>query len=87
MSNTPTQTALVTGATSGLGFEAAAQLGDAAYGRVIITGRTPERAREAADRLSERVGRNVFEAVALDLNDEFGALFAVDEWEDARDED
>jgi NAD(P)-dependent dehydrogenase (short-subunit alcohol dehydrogenase family) len=62
-------TALVTGATSGIGFEAAAQLADAGYATVIITGRSQERAQAAATALAERTGRDVFEAVALDLGD------------------
>jgi NAD(P)-dependent dehydrogenase (short-subunit alcohol dehydrogenase family) len=60
--------ALVTGATSGLGFEAAAQLAEAGYARVTITGRSSEKAEAARDRLIERTGRDVFETVALDLN-------------------
>ncbi len=63
------RTALVTGATSGLGLEAAAQLGDAGFGRVIVTGRSADKARAAADRLAERTGRAVFEPLALDLDD------------------
>ena len=40
-------TALVTGANSGLGFEAAAQLAEAGYGRVILACRTLEKAETA----------------------------------------
>ncbi len=60
------KTALVTGATSGLGFEAAAQLADRAYGRVIITGRTYPKAEGARAALQDRTGRRVFETLALD---------------------
>ena len=62
-------TALVTGATSGLGFEAAAQIAERDRGQVIVTGRTKSRAREARDALTNRTGRNVFESLELDLDD------------------
>ena len=62
------QTALVTGATSGLGFEAAAQLAEDGYAKVTITGRTTERAEQARQKLIERTGKNVFETLVLDLN-------------------
>ena len=39
--NSTERTALVTGATTGLGLEAAAQLAEQGYRQVIITGRTP----------------------------------------------
>ncbi len=63
------RTVLVTGATSGIGFEAAAQLADAGYTSVIITGRSASRAKAAAAALAERTGRDVFESVELDLGD------------------
>jgi len=68
MSNNPT--ALVTGATSGLGFEAAAQLADQGYGRVIMTARSDEKARAARDALTERTGKDVFETLTLDLGEQ-----------------
>jgi NAD(P)-dependent dehydrogenase (short-subunit alcohol dehydrogenase family) len=61
-------TALVTGATSGLGFEAAAQLADRGASNVIITGRTDEKAERARTELVERTGRDVFTPLAVDLN-------------------
>jgi NAD(P)-dependent dehydrogenase (short-subunit alcohol dehydrogenase family) len=61
-------TALVTGATSGLGFEAAAQLAERGWSQVIITGRTPERAALAGQELVARTGRDVFVPIAVDLN-------------------
>jgi NAD(P)-dependent dehydrogenase (short-subunit alcohol dehydrogenase family) len=63
-----TKTALVTGATSGLGFEAAIHLAHDGYGRVIVTGRSIERATAAAASMAEHTGSNVFEPLALDLN-------------------
>lgn len=62
------KTALVTGATSGLGFEAAAQLADMGATRVIITGRNPERAEDARKALVERTGKDEFETLVVDLN-------------------
>ena len=61
-------TALVTGATSGLGFAAAAQLATQDHGTVIVTGRTEERAEEARQRLVSATGKDVFIPLALDLN-------------------
>jgi NAD(P)-dependent dehydrogenase (short-subunit alcohol dehydrogenase family) len=61
-------TALVTGATSGLGFETAAQLAEQGWTQVIITGRTPERAALAGQELVARTGRDVFVPIAVDLN-------------------
>lgn len=67
--NNERKAALVTGATSGLGFEAASQLAEAGYGRITITGRNEERAETARAQLVERTGRDIFATVALDLND------------------
>jgi NAD(P)-dependent dehydrogenase (short-subunit alcohol dehydrogenase family) len=58
--------ALVTGANSGLGLEAAAQLAEQGYGRVIITARTEDKAQGALDQLRERTGKDVFETLTLD---------------------
>lgn len=63
------QTALVTGATSGIGLEAAAQLAEAGYNEVVITGRTLEKANAARTKLVDRTKRDVFRPVALDLGD------------------
>jgi NAD(P)-dependent dehydrogenase (short-subunit alcohol dehydrogenase family) len=60
-------TALVTGATSGLGFEAAAQLAEEGWNRVIVTGRSKDKAEKAVQALVERTGKNVFSSVAVDL--------------------
>jgi NAD(P)-dependent dehydrogenase (short-subunit alcohol dehydrogenase family) len=58
---------LVTGATSGLGFEAAAQLAELGYGTVVITARNDTKAADAKRRLKARTGRDVFESVVVDL--------------------
>jgi NAD(P)-dependent dehydrogenase (short-subunit alcohol dehydrogenase family) len=71
------QTALVTGATSGLGFEAAIHLANDGYAPVIVTGRSIERAAAAARNMAERTGADVFEPLALDLNDSHSVAEAV----------
>jgi NAD(P)-dependent dehydrogenase (short-subunit alcohol dehydrogenase family) len=60
--------ALVTGATSGLGFEAAAQLAESGRSPVIVTGRTEARASEARGRLVARTGKDVFKTLVVDLD-------------------
>ena len=75
---TTTQTALVTGATSGLGFETAAQLAEQGYGSVIVTGRSKARARDARDRLIARSQLKVFESLELDLDGMASAEAAAD---------
>jgi NAD(P)-dependent dehydrogenase (short-subunit alcohol dehydrogenase family) len=69
MADSDHPSALVTGANSGLGFEASAQLADHGYQRVIITARTTEKAESARDRLVARTGRDVFETLILDSDD------------------
>lgn len=57
---------LVTGANSGLGFEAAAQFAEEGFGRVTLTARSPEKAEEARLDLVSRTGAQVFATLALD---------------------
>jgi NAD(P)-dependent dehydrogenase (short-subunit alcohol dehydrogenase family) len=71
------KTALVTGATSGLGLEAARQLAEAGYGRVIVTGRTDDKAAAAAEQLAQ-TAQPVFEPLGLDLNDPASVRAAAD---------
>ena len=66
---TTNRTALVTGANSGLGLEASAQLAEHGYNRVIITARTDQKAQAARDELSARTDRDVFEPLTLDNDD------------------
>jgi NAD(P)-dependent dehydrogenase (short-subunit alcohol dehydrogenase family) len=73
-----TRTALVTGANSGLGFEAAAQLAEAGYGRVILACRTLDKAQTAQAALAARVGSDPFETVAIDVADISSAGAAAD---------
>lgn len=67
MTDFSNKTALVTGATSGLGFEASAQLAEMSYGSVTITARTQEKANDAVQALVERTGRDVFDTVVVDV--------------------
>jgi NAD(P)-dependent dehydrogenase (short-subunit alcohol dehydrogenase family) len=71
--------ALVTGATSGLGYSAAKQLAEAGWGRVIITGRNLERATRTGAGLTDETAKNVFSAVELDLNEPASVDAAVAE--------
>lgn len=61
--------ALVTGANSGIGFEASAQLAEAGYGLVIVTARTQAKADSARRELLTRTGKDVFETLPLDNDD------------------
>ena len=63
------KTVLVTGANSGLGFEAAAQFAEQNYARVVLVCRTLEKANDAKARLISRVGRDVFVPIGADVSD------------------
>jgi len=63
------RTVLVTGATSGLGEEASAQLAEVGYAKVIVTGRTAAKAESAGRALADRTGRDIFAPLTLDLDD------------------
>lgn len=78
MTDTTDRTALVTGANSGLGFEAAAQLADAGFSRVFITARTEAKAESARQNLEARTDAYVFEPVTLELNDLDSVLSAAE---------
>ena len=73
------KTALVTGANSGLGFEAAAQLAEAGYGRVILACRTLKKAEAAKQALATRVGADPFETLEVDVSSIESAQAASDE--------
>lgn len=69
MVDSANRTALVTGANSGLGFEASAQLAEQGYKKVLISARTAAKAHAARAGLVERTGREVFEQIILENND------------------
>ena len=73
------KTALVTGANSGIGFEAAAQLAEAGWGRVILACRTEARAQDARTSLSDRTGNDPFELLAVDTSEVGSANEASDQ--------
>ena len=69
MTSSPTtaRSALVTGATSGLGFEAARQLSELGYETIVLTARTQQKADEARAALVESTGRDPFSTVVVDV--------------------
>ena len=64
--NYSAKTALVTGANSGVGFEACRQLAAAGWGKVILACRSETKAEDARAKLTERTGRDPFSVLALD---------------------
>lgn len=60
--------ALVTGATSGLGYAAARILAGEGWREIIITGRSLARAKEAATQLAAETKRQAFTPLALELD-------------------
>ncbi len=80
--NRTDKTALVTGANSGLGFEAAAQLAEAGWGKVILACRTTAKAEAAAAQLVERTGKNPFDTLEIDTSEVSSARAAADRLRD-----
>lgn len=72
------RTALVTGANSGLGYEAAAQLATSGHTKVVLDCRTQEKADAAKRSLTAQVGRDVFDTLAIDTADINKASAAAD---------
>jgi len=60
--------ALITGATSGLGYTAASMLAIKGYNQVIVTGRSMARAQETATQLAAETKTQVFTPLELDLD-------------------
>ena len=60
--------ALVTGATSGLGYEAARILAQEGWREVIVTGRSLARTSDTVAKLAAETKRQVFTPLELDLN-------------------
>lgn len=59
--------ALVTGANSGIGFEAAAQLAETGFQQIILGCRSLEKSKQASIALRKRTGLDVFVPLELDL--------------------
>ena len=76
------KTALVTGANSGVGFEAAAQLAEDGWGKVILACRSVEKAEAAKAQLVERTGKDPFDVLAVDTAEVASAHAACDELRD-----
>ena len=83
MNDASQKTALVTGANSGLGFEAAALLAEAGWGKVILACRTKAKAEAARARLVERAGKDSFDLLAVDTSEVASANTACDELREA----
>jgi len=69
--------ALVTGATSGLGFAAARLLAGEGWHEIIVTGRSLAGAQQSAAQLAAETKRQVFTPLELDLNDPVNVHSAV----------
>jgi NAD(P)-dependent dehydrogenase (short-subunit alcohol dehydrogenase family) len=69
--------ALVTGATSGLGYAAARLLAAKGYREVIVTGRSLAQIKETAAQLAAETKREIFTPLELDLNDPVNVHSAV----------
>ncbi len=76
------KSALVTGANSGIGFEAAAQLAEAGWGKVILACRTEEKGREARGLLVSRTGNDPFSVLAVDTSEVATVNAAMDRLRD-----
>jgi NAD(P)-dependent dehydrogenase (short-subunit alcohol dehydrogenase family) len=60
--------ALVTGTTSGLGYEASSQLAAKGYRQIIVTGRSLDRVQQTAAQLAAETKKQVFRPLELDLD-------------------
>lgn len=78
MNSNSDKTALITGANSGIGFEAAAQLAEAGFGNVILACRSMEKAEAAKTKLIDRTGTDVFEGLAVDVAEVHSADSAIE---------
>jgi NAD(P)-dependent dehydrogenase (short-subunit alcohol dehydrogenase family) len=70
---------LVTGANSGVGFEAAHQFAKAGYSKIILGVRTFEKGDRARKQLIERCDKDVFDIVKVDVSEVSSAIKASEE--------
>jgi NAD(P)-dependent dehydrogenase (short-subunit alcohol dehydrogenase family) len=80
------KTALVTGANSGLGFEAAAQLADDGWGRVILACRSVDKGDAAQAQLVERTGKDPFTILAMGTSEVASAEAAAEQLRERADQ-
>ncbi|MEM7274738.1 MAG: SDR family NAD(P)-dependent oxidoreductase [Actinomycetota bacterium] len=73
------RTALVTGANSGLGFEAARQLADLGYASIVLACRTQEKADAARAELVDLTGVDPFDTLVVDVAEIASSQAAADE--------
>jgi NAD(P)-dependent dehydrogenase (short-subunit alcohol dehydrogenase family) len=73
------KSALVTGANSGLGFEAAAQLATMGYGSVVLACRSLDKAETARKQLVERTGEDPFSTIVVDVGSVASSAAAAQE--------
>ena len=71
--------ALITGATSGLGYEAARALAEDGWREIIVTGRSLARIQETASQLAAETKRQVFTPLELDMDKSSNAQSALAE--------
>jgi NAD(P)-dependent dehydrogenase (short-subunit alcohol dehydrogenase family) len=76
--NNSNKTVFITGANSGLGFEAAAQFAEIGYGTVILGTRTAAKGEKARVALVDRVGKDVFDVAVVDVAEKTSALAVSD---------
>ena len=70
--------ALITGATSGLGYAAARTLAGEGWREIIVTGRSLARVQETAAQIAAETKTQIFTPLELDLNDPANVHSAVD---------
>lgn len=73
-----TRTVVITGAATGIGFEAAVQFANTGFGRVVVTARTDIAAEQTVTALIARTGSTVFSPLTLDLDDHASVDAAAD---------
>ncbi|MEX3962830.1 SDR family NAD(P)-dependent oxidoreductase, partial [Paraburkholderia sp. EG286B] len=73
--------ALVTGTTSGVGYEAARLLATNGYRQVFITGRSLARVQETAAQLAAQTKKQVFSPLELELDEPTSVQSALAELE------
>jgi len=79
MTGSISKTVLVTGANSGVGYEAARQFAETGWSKVILACRSERKAEVARAQLVERVGKDPFSVLAVDTSEVASANTACDQ--------